>query len=358
MVAFPLSAGHRQTQFGFWAGTGLTSLARTTEKLTGFTASCCSILAACAVIAAVVSSPASAQGYPSRPVTFIIPFAAGSSTDAVARLVAKNLQAALGQPFLVENRAGAGGTIAASAVARAPGDGYTLILTTNSTHSAANGLFKNVPYDPIKDFTPVVRIGGFPNFVGVYPGLPIKTPAELVAFAKANPGKLNYGVGNSSGHIIGETIKRRTGIDMLRVAYRSNPMAVTDLIAGHISTMFLEFTTGMPQIKAGKVRPIAMVTKERSHYLPDLPTLNETILPGFDVMPWVGIFGPANMPQEVVKVLATELEKMVSMPEVREQFITSGMEVYWIGREQFPDFVKSELVKWTAMIKEAGIEPE
>jgi tripartite-type tricarboxylate transporter receptor subunit TctC len=191
MVAFPASTGH-QAQFAFWAGAGLISTACASEKLTVCTALRCLILAAvCAVFGAVGKTPASAQGYPSRPVTFIIPFAAGSSTDAVARLVAKRLQSALGQPFLVENRAGAGGTLAASAVARAPGDGYTLILTTNSTHSAAHALFKSVPYDPIKDFTPVVRIGGFPNFVGVFPGLPITTPAELVAFGKANPGKLN-----------------------------------------------------------------------------------------------------------------------------------------------------------------------
>jgi putative tricarboxylic transport membrane protein len=248
--------------------------------------------------------------------------------------------------------------LAASAVARATGDGYTLLLTTNSTHSAANGLFKSVPYDPIKDFTPVARIGGFPDFVGIHPDLPIKTPAEFIAYAKANPGKLSYGVGNSTGHIVGEMIKHRTGIDMLRVTYRSNPTAVTDLIAGHIKVMILEFTTGMPQIKAQKVRPIAMITKDRSPYLPDLPTLNETILPGFDVMPWVGIFGPANMPPEIVKVLARELEKMLALPGIKEQFMNSGTEVDWLGPERFPDFVKSELVNWTAMIKEAGIEPE
>jgi putative tricarboxylic transport membrane protein len=316
------------------------------------------IASGCAVLCALAMSPAAAQTYPTRPVTVVIPFAAGSSTDAVARVVAQHLQAALGQTFLVENKAGAGGMLAANTVARAPGDGYTILLTTNSTHSAANGLFKSVPYDPIKDFTPVVRIGGFPNFVAIYPELPIRTPAELIAYAKANPGKLNYGIGNSTGHIVGETVKRRTGIDMLRVSYRSNPMAVTDLIAGRLSVMFLEFANGMPQIKAQKVRPIAMITKERSHYLPDLPTLDETILPGFDVMPWVGIFGPANMPAEVVKVLARELQTIVAKPEIKEQFMHAGMDVYWIGHEQFPDFVKSELVKWTAMIKEAGIDPE
>ena len=317
-----------------------------------------SIVAGCAALCAIATFPAGAQTYPSRPVTFIIPFAAGSSTDAVARLVAQHLQTALGQSFLVENRIGAGGMLAASAVARAPNDGYTLLLTTNSTHSAANGLFKNVPYDPIKDFTPVARIDGFPNFVAINPELPIRTPAELIVHAKANPRKLNYGIGNSTGHIVGETLKRRTGIDMVRVSYRSNPLAVPDLIAGRISVMFLEFTTGMPQIRAQTVRPIAVITRERSHYLPEVPTLSETIMPGFDIMPWVGIFGPANMPSDIVKVLARELEKMVSRDDIKEQFITSGMEVYWIGHDQFPDFVQSELVKWTAMIKEAGIEPE
>jgi tripartite-type tricarboxylate transporter receptor subunit TctC len=173
-----------------------------------------------------------------------------------------------------------GGMLAASTVARAANDGYTLLLTTNSTHSAANGLYQTVPYDPIKDFTPVVRIGGFPNFVAIHPDLPIRTPAEFVAYAKANPRKLNYGVGNSTGHIVGETVKRRTGIEMARVPYRSNPMAIPDLIAGRISVMFLEFTTGLPQLRAEKVRPIAMVPKERSPHLPGVPTLDETIMPG------------------------------------------------------------------------------
>ena len=311
-----------------------------------------------AIVLMAGAGGALAQSYPTRQITLVIPFAAGSSTDAVARLVAQNLQTALGQGVVVENKAGAGGMIAAQTVARAPGDGYTLLLTTNSTHSAANGLYKTVPYDPIKDFTPVVRIGGFPNFIGVNAKLPINTPAELVAYAKSNPGKLNFGAGNSTGHIMSELLKRRMGIDMVRVAYRSNPMAVTDLIAGHISVMCLEFTTGMPQVRAGTVRPLAMITRDHSHLLPDLPTLGETILPGFDLMPWVGIFGPANMPPDVVQTLAREFEKMIAKPEVKEQFVTGGMDVYWIGPAQFPDFVKSELVKWTALIKEAGIEPE
>src|SRR5258705_6587863 len=174
---------------------------------------------------ALTAAPASAQSYPSRPVTIITPFAAGSVTDATARTIAQHLQERLGQPFVVENRAGAGGLLAANAVARANPDGYTFLITTNSTHSAAPGLFKTVPYDPIKDFTPVARIGSFPSLIAVNPSLPIRSMQEFVAYAKANPGKLSYAHGNSTGHITGEALKQRTGIDVVRVVYRSNPAA-------------------------------------------------------------------------------------------------------------------------------------
>ena len=172
--------------------------------------------------------PAAADSYPSRPVTIITPFAAGSQTDAAARVVAQQFQEMLGQSFVIENKAGAGGIIAAQTVARAKPDGYTLLLTTNSTHSAI-GLFKSVPYDPIADFTPIARLGNFPSFVAVRDDFPVKTMAEFVAYAKANPGKLSYGAGNSTGQIVGETLKKRTDIDVVRVAYRSNPTAMTDL---------------------------------------------------------------------------------------------------------------------------------
>jgi len=304
------------------------------------------------------SRPASAQGaYPGRPVRILAGFAAGGGVDITARLTGQWLSERLGQPFVTENRTGADGNIATEAAVNAPADGYTLLLATLPNAVNAS-LYPKLNFVFLRDIAPVAGVIRVPMVVLVHPSVQATTIPELIAYAKANPGKLNYGVGNSTGHIVGEMIKQRAGIDLVRVNYRSNPQAVTDLIAGHISMMILEFTTGMPQIKAQKVRPIAMITKERSPYLPDLPTLSETILPGFDVMPWVGIFGPANMPPEVVKVLATELEKMVSKPDIKEQFMNSGTEVYWIGREQFPDFVKSELVKWTAMIKEAGIEPE
>jgi tripartite-type tricarboxylate transporter receptor subunit TctC len=304
------------------------------------------------------AAPAWAEDYPVRPVTILTPFAAGSATDAAARLIGKYLQEALGQPFIIENRAGAGGMLAAEAVARAKPDGYTLLLTSNSTHSAAPGLFKTVPYDPIKDFTPIARIGSFPSFIAVTPDLPINSMAELVTYAKANPGKLSAGYGNSTGQITIGAMRKRLNIDILPVAYRSNPMAVTDLMAGHVQIGVPDFSTGIPQVKAGKIRPLAVLTKQRDAILPDVPTLDATVMPGYDLLAWTGMFGPAGVPPSVVDALAKPIDKALASPEVRDRFKDAGVEIYWIGPAGFADYVKTELVKWTTLIREAGIEPE
>jgi tripartite-type tricarboxylate transporter receptor subunit TctC len=314
------------------------------------------VLAGCTAL--ILIAPARAQTYPARPVTIIIPFGAGSATDTAARRIAANLQAALGQAFVVENRTGANGLLSATAAARAPADGYTLLITTNSSHSAAPALYKTMPYDPIRDFTPIARLGVVASFLAVNTSLPIHSPQDFVAYAKANPGKLTYGSGNTTGHVSGEALKLRAGIEITRVAYRSNPPALTDLIAGHISAMFPDFTNGIPLVQAQKIRPIAQLTRERSALLPNVPTLHETVMPGFDLVAWVGLFGPANTPPEVVRTLAHELEKMFARPDIREQFVAAGMEVTYGGPEQFADYVKSELTKWTTLIREAGIEPE
>jgi tripartite-type tricarboxylate transporter receptor subunit TctC len=307
---------------------------------------------------ALVAAPATAQHYPARQVTIVVPFGPGSATDSTARVIAQNLQESLGQPFVIENKAGGGGLIAASSVARAAPDGYTLLVTTNTTHSAAQGLFKNVPYDPIKDFTPVARIGSFPTFIAVNINLPVWTIGELVAYAKENPGKLVYGHGNSTGQIVGEALKHRTGTNIVRVSYRSNPPAVTDLIGGHIGMMVPDFGLGLPQVRAQKIRALAVPTRERNSQLPDVPTLNETVIPGFDLLSWVGMFAPANAPPQVVDVLARELQKMLARPELKARFIDAGAETFWSGPKEFDAYVRSELIKWTTVIKEAGIEPE
>jgi tripartite-type tricarboxylate transporter receptor subunit TctC len=327
------------------------------------------------VVLAALVSPANAQSItpfaagsdtdptiraigPARPVTIITPFAAGSVTDATARSIAAHLQEALRWPVIVENRAGAGGMPAANTVAKAAADGHTLLITTNSTHSAAPGLFKSVPYDPIKDFTPVARIGSFPSLVAANPGQPFKSMQELVAFAKANPGKLSIAHGNSTGHITIEALKQRARIDIARVPYRSNPTAMADLIAGHIPLMVPDFGTGLPQLKAQKIRPLAVLTKERSATLPEVPTLHETVMPDYDLLAWAGMFAPAGLPAPIAERISGELQKMLSKPEVKERLLNSGVEVFYTGPKQFDAYVKSELVKWTGLIKEVGIQPE
>ena len=309
------------------------------------------LLAACA-------APARADDYPNRPVTIIIPFTAGSITDTAARIVAERLEKALGQPFIIDNRPGAGGLLAARAVSRATPDGYTLLITTNSTHSAAPGLFKNVPYDPINDFTPVARIGSFPSVMAISPSMPVTSMKEFVAYAKANPGKVSYAYGNSTGQITGEAMAKRLGLDMARVAYRSNPEALTALIGGQVSIMALDFSNALPQLATKSVRPLAVLTKARSATMPDVPTLDETIMPDYDLLAWAGVFGPAAMPPEVTRKLSAALDSSLNDPDVKARFDKFGIEIFYTGPAAFADYVKTELVKWTALIKEAGIQPE
>lgn len=318
-------------------------------------------LAALGIVAAAVvttTAGANAQAWPTRAVTIVVPFGAGSVTDVTARAIAQHLQDKLGQPFVVENRAGAGGLLGANQVAKAPGDGYMFLITSNTTHSAAPGLFKSVPYDPIKDFTPVVRIGSFPSFVVVNPNVPFKTMPEMIADAKANPGKLSCAHGNSTGHITCEAIKQRTKSEIVRIAYRSNPPAITDLIAGHVPAMVADFGTAMPHVKTGKLRALAVLTKDRSPTIPDVPTLHETVMPNYDLLAWAGMFAPAGLPPAIAERIAKELEVMLTDPATKEKFLQMGVEVFYTGPKEFDAYVKSELTKWTTLTKEVGIVPE
>ena len=313
-------------------------------------------LAGLAMLAAA-GAPALAQNYPTRPITILTPFAAGSVTDTTARAIAGHLQETLGQPVIVENRAGAGGLLAASAVAKAKPDGYTFLITTNSTHSAIS-LFKNVPYDPIKDFTPVARIGSFPSMVAVNSGLPFKTMQELVAHAKQNPGKLSCAHGNSTGHIACEAIQQRTKTDIVRVAYRSNPTAIVDLMAGHVPMMIPDFGTGMPQLEAGKIRPLAVLTRQRSAQLPDVPTLMRRSCRASICWPGPACSRRPALPPEIAKRIASEIDTFLAKEDVKKRMLKSGVEVFYTGPEEFAGYVKSELVKWGSLIKEVGIPPQ
>ncbi len=306
----------------------------------------------------LAASGAWAQGWPERPVTIVTPFAAGSITDVAARLLAQRLQQALGQPFVVDNKAGAGGMIAAQAVARSSPDGYTLLLTTNSTHSVVGALFKTVPYDPIADFTAIARIGSFPSVVAVNPSLPVQSIQDLIAYGKAHPGALSYGYGNSTGYVAGESMRHRTGLDIVKVAYRSVPNAMTDLIGGQISMAIPDMSNALPQIAQKTIRPLVVLTKARNANLPDVPTLDETVMPGFDLLAWAGLFGPARLPSDVVAKLERETKAALSSPEILANFRTSGIEPYWTNAADFKAYVASELTKWTSIAAEAGIQPE
>jgi tripartite-type tricarboxylate transporter receptor subunit TctC len=318
---------------------------------------CAGLSLACAM--SIMVPAASAQDkWPSRRVTVVVPFAAGSNTDACARLLADLLRDAYGQPFIVENRGGAGGTLGANAVAKAAPDGYTLLMAGNTSLSAAPALFKNVPYDPIKDFAPIARVGRFSSVLVTTPAQPFRTMPELVAYAKANPGKLSYGHGNSTGHIVGETIKKRTGIDMARVPYTATPAAITDLIGGRTQMVVSDLLSGIPQIQAGKVVPLATVFRERSSLLPELPTLHETVMPGFEVLPWLGLFGPADMPADIVSMLSDNLRTILARSDVVARIGTMGIEPYYAPSGETAAFVRADLPRWQDMARDAGIDPQ
>jgi len=305
-----------------------------------------------------IAATAAAQDYPSRPVTLVIPFAAGSGTDNVGRIVAQRLSERLKQPVVVENKAGASGQIAAEAVAKAKPDGYTLFMTTNTTHSANPSLFKQLRYDPIKDFTPIVRTGELPFAVVVNNDLPVRTLSELISFAKANPGKLSYGTPNSTSLVGSETLKTQAKIDMVGVPYKSSPQALTDLIGNQIQVYLVDFGSGMSMLKANRVRPIAVTPARGSKILADVPPVAKTI-PGFDLTSWNGIFGPAGLPRDIVERISTEVNAVLAEKDVQEKLAAAGFEV-WPTKspEEFSKYVNDQLGLWTGMIKAAGIKPE
>ena len=313
------------------------------------------LVAACLALA---SAAAHAQTYPNRPITLIVPFGAGSGTDAVSRIVAQHLSVALKQNIVVENRPGGNGAIAATYVARSAPDGYTLFMSTNSPHSAAPFLMKNVGYDPIKDFAPLSRVGSFTLMLVAHPDVPVKSVAELVAYAKANPGELSFASGNTSGIVAGETLKAWAGLNILHVPYKSVPQGLTDVLAGRVSMMFTDLTPGLPHVRSGALRALAVTRKARSRLLPDVPSLHEAGITDFEVDSWAGLFAPAGTPPEIMTQLNTEVRKIVEDPNVNAQIAKIGFEAFSSTPEELGEFVKVQLGKWSKMIKDAGIEPE
>lgn len=311
-----------------------------------------------AALALGFAAAAAAQDYPSRPITLVVPFAAGSGTDNVARIVSQRLSERLKQPIVVENKAGANGQIAAEAVAKAKPDGYTLFMTTNTTHSANPSLYKELRYDPIKDFTPIVRTGELPFAVVVNNDLPVKSLADLIAYAKANPGKLSYGTPNSTSLVGSETLKTQAKIDIVGVPYKSSPQALTDVIGNQIQVYLADFGSGMSMIKANRVRTLAVTPARGSKILADVPPVAKTV-PGFDLTSWNGIFGPAGLPKPIVDRISSEVNAVLAEKEVQDKLAAAGFEV-WPTKspEEFSKYVNDQLQLWAGMIKAAGIKPE
>ena len=299
-----------------------------------------------------------AQAYPAKQVRFIVPFTAGSATDSVARLVGAHVTEATGQSVLVENRAGASGIIGAEAAARAPADGYTLLIGTNTTNAANASLFKTLPYSQQKDFAPVSLIGTAGLIATVHPSLPVKSIAELTALAKKNPGKLGFGEGSASSRASVEMYKERAGIDFLRVPYKSNPQAVTDLVSGQVVLMIADMVTLLPQVKAGKLRALAVSTPKRLAILPDLPTMSEAGVKGYELTVWFAGFMPSGSPADAIKRMAELFGGATKTAKMQEFFVNFGGATQSSTPDELGRFVASETAKWARIVKSAGIVPE
>lgn len=308
-------------------------------------------------VACVASAHAFAQAAAPGVVRLIVPFAAGSYTDNVARIVAPVLQEKLGATIVVDNRAGANGIIGADYVAKAPPDGLTLLVGGASVNTINPGVYKSLPYDPEKDLLPVFRIGLLPFLLLTNNGIPANNVPELIAYAKKNPGKLSYATPNAATLVGMETFKRAAGIDILSVPYKSSPQAMTDLVGNHVQVLIADFATGMPQVKGGNARLLAVTMAKRSSLLPGAPAMAETVK-GFDLTAWTGILGPGKLPHEQAKKIADAMTAALAVPALRTQLAGIGFDVDPLAPEPFATYLHNEIVSWSKLIKEAGIKPE
>ncbi len=317
-------------------------------------------LVASLAVFAGLAQPVMAQGaYPNKPVKIVIGFGPGSGTDILARMIAEELRVALNQPFIVDNRAGASAQIAASLVAKSPPDGYTLMLTSNSSHSVNPHVFKKLPYDPIADFQPIGGIAYFPFILAVNATLPVRTPQEFVAYALANKGKVNYAYGTPTVQIPAEALNRLQKLEAMGVPYKSSPAAMTDVIGGQAQFLVVDLASARPQLQAGRLRALAVTTSKRSALAPELPTIEETLgLRDFDLAAWTGLFGPAGMPKEVTDKLSATLLQILAKPDVRERILAAGAEPTPSDVPAFTALVKRQLEVWGRKVADAGIQPE
>jgi tripartite-type tricarboxylate transporter receptor subunit TctC len=314
-------------------------------------------LAGCITLA--VPALAHAQSYPTKPVKIVVPFAVGGIADTFARVIAQKLSDAYGQPFVVENRGGAGGNIGADLVAKSPPDGYMMVMGNIGTHAVNPYLMKSMPFDPLKDFVPIAHVLDAEGLLVVHPSLPVKTVPELIAHAKANPGKLSYASGGmgTTSHLAGELFKSMAGVDMIHVPYKGNSPAITDVLGGQAQMIFATMPTVIQQARAGRLRPVATLGTERAKAVPDVPTIAES-LPGFAVSNWIGLFAPVGTPPEIVARLNADIQKIMRSPDVEKRLEAEGAKFIPTTSESFGAFQRAEAAKWSKAIREAGIKPE
>jgi tripartite-type tricarboxylate transporter receptor subunit TctC len=306
--------------------------------------------------AALPSLAARAEGYPSKPIRFVVPYPAGGPLDTVARLLGQKVAEGLKQPVIVDDKPGAGGNIGADAVAKSAPDGYTILMGAVATHAINPSLYASMPYDAAKDFAPITQVASTPNVLVVNPSVPAANVREFIAYAKAHPGQLNFGSGSSgsAGHLAGELFKSLAGVDMVHVPYKGAAPAMQDLIGGQIHLMFDNLASSLSQVRAGRIRALAVTTARRSSLAPELPTIAESGLPGFDISTWFGVFAPAGTPPEVIARLHDEFARALAAPEVREKMLNLGAEPVASRPAEFAAYIRSEAAKYALLVKSSG----
>jgi tripartite-type tricarboxylate transporter receptor subunit TctC len=288
----------------------------------------------------------------------VVPFPAGSATDTVTRILANSVSLSVGQPLVVENKAGADGAIAAAEVAKSPGDGYTLLMATNSPMSAVPAMKKNPPYDPVRDFTPITDVGRYTFFIVLHPSVPAKTLPELIAYARANPGKLNYATGNTTGIVSTAFFSSQAAIKMVHVPYKGEPQAITDLVAGRVQLMFASSSTSVPHVREGRLRALVTTLPKRSSLLPEVPSIAEAGMPQFSITSWAGLFGRAGVPREVVQRLNKEFVDAMARPDVQAAMERQAFALSPSTPGELAAFVKEQMESYRRILAAAGVQPE
>lgn len=317
-----------------------------------------SLFIGCAVAAGVLQAAAAA--YPTKPVRFVVPFAPGGSTDTLARTMGMKLTDALGQQVVVDNRPGANGNIGMEIVARAAPDGHTIVLGYIANLAIGPSLYAKLPFDPIKDFAPITQPASSPNVLVAHPSLQAGSLKELIALAKTKPGQINFASASvaSVGHLTGEYLNSLAGIRMVHVPYKGSGQAVTDLLGGHVQLMFSGFSSTLPHIQAGKLRPLAVTGPKRSAAVPEVPTIAEQGFPGFEATAWYGVLAPAGTPRPIVARLHSELTEILKVADVRKRLENLGFEIVGSTPQDFAAYIKSEIKKWEKVVKASGAKPE